>query len=93
MRAVKEGMRHPEAKTFVTQGLGKNATIEFHRSGCDDDMVTAVTGHSGVEMAKNYGGMVRQRELATTAQQRRNRAEQTKFGTGKFQRLFEISAW
>ncbi|WP_269147185.1 hypothetical protein [Paracoccus denitrificans] len=40
-----------------------------------------MTGHSGVEMLKKYGGRVRQRELARRAQDARNRAEQNKSGT------------
>jgi len=81
MRALKEQMRHPDAKDYVTHGLRKNATIELYLAGCDDEMVKAVTGHSGVEMLKKYGGMVRQRELATRAQEARNRAERNRSGT------------
>jgi len=78
MRSVKSAMKHPDAAKYVTHGLRKNATIELYQSGCDDEMVKAVTGHSGVEMLKKYGGMVRQRELATRAQDARNRFEQNK---------------
>lgn len=78
MRKVKSKMEHPDAANYVTHGLRKNATIELYQSGCDDEMVRAVTGHSGVEMLKKYGGMVRQRELATRAQDARNRFEQNK---------------
>lgn len=81
MRKVKASMKHPEATKYVTHGLRKNATIELYQSGCDDEMVKSVTGHSGVEMLKKYGGMIRQRELATRAQAARNRAEQNKPGT------------
>ncbi len=70
-------MQHPDAARFVTQGLRRNATIEFYLAGCDDEMVKAVTGHSGVEMLKKYGGQIRQRELATRAQDARNRFEQS----------------
>lgn len=76
MRKVKAAMEHPEAVRYKTHGLRKNATIELYQSGCDDEMVKAVTGHSGVEMLKKYGGMIRQRELATRAQNARNRLEQ-----------------
>lgn len=78
MRKVKGQMQHPDAKTYVTHGLRKNATIELYQSGCDDEMVKAVTGHSGVEMLKKYGGQVRQKELATRAQAARNRMERDK---------------
>jgi len=81
MRKVKAKMEHPDAANYVTHGLRKNATIELYQSGCDDEMVRAVTGHSGVEMLKKYGGMVRQRELATRAQDARNRFEQNKTET------------
>lgn len=81
MRKVKAAMKHPDAASYVTHGLRKNATIELYKAGCDDEMVKAVTGHSGVEMLKKYGGMVRQRELATRAQEARNRMEQNKPGT------------
>ncbi|NQV93678.1 MAG: tyrosine-type recombinase/integrase [Sphingomonadales bacterium] len=78
MRKVKASMEHPDAKTYVTHGLRKNATMELYRAGCDDEMVKAVTGHSGVEMLKKYGGKVRQRALAMRAQDARNRFEQNK---------------
>lgn len=78
MRKVKAKMEHPEAARYVTHRLRKNATIELYQSGCDDEMVKAVTGHSGVEMLKKYGGMIRQRELATRAQDARNRFEQNR---------------
>lgn len=81
MLAVRKSMQHPDAKSYVTHGLRKNATIELYLAGCDDEMVKAVTGHSGVEMLKKYGGMVRQRELAIRAQEARNRAERNKSGT------------
>ncbi|MFD0982518.1 site-specific integrase [Tropicimonas aquimaris] len=81
MRKVKATMRHPEASKYVTHGLRKNATIELYVAGCDDEMVKAVTGHSGVEMLKKYGGQVRQKVLATRAQEARNRMEQNKSGT------------
>lgn len=78
MRKVKAGMKHPQASQYVTHGLRKNATIELYQSGCDDEMVKAVTGHSGVEMLKKYGGRIRQQELATRAQEARNRMERNK---------------
>ncbi|SEK52058.1 Site-specific recombinase XerC [Roseovarius nanhaiticus] len=78
MRKVKAAMQHPEAPTYVTHGLRKNATIELYLAGCDDEMVKAVTGHSGVEMLKKYGGRVRQKVLATRAQEARDRTEQNK---------------
>ncbi|MEL6236204.1 MAG: tyrosine-type recombinase/integrase, partial [Pseudomonadota bacterium] len=78
MRKVKAKMEHPDAATYVTHGLRKNATIELYQSGCDDEMVKAVTGHSGVEMLKKYGGMIRQRDLAARAQHARNRFEQNR---------------
>jgi integrase len=78
MRKVKATMRHPEAAKYVTHGLRKNATIELYLAGCDDEMVKAVTGHSGIEMLKKYGGQIRQRELATRAQDARNRFEQNR---------------
>ncbi|MEY8841938.1 tyrosine recombinase XerC [Cribrihabitans sp. XS_ASV171] len=78
MRKVKAEMQHPGATKYVTHGLRKNATIELYRAGCDDEMVKAVTGHSGVEMLKKYGGPIRQRELATRAQDARNRFEQNR---------------
>lgn len=71
-------MGHPEATRFVTHSLRKNATIELYLAGCDDEMVKALTGHSGVEMLKKYGGTVRQRELASKAQAARNRQEWNK---------------
>lgn len=78
MRAVKDRMTHKEALKYVTHGLRKNATIELYLAGCDDEMVKAVTGHSGVEMLKKYGGQIRQRELAIKAQNARNRMDQSK---------------
>ena len=81
MRKVKGQMQHPEASKYVTHGLRKNATIELYRAGCDDEMVKAVTGHSGVEMLKKYGGKARQRELATRAQEARNKMDQNRAGT------------
>lgn len=81
MRKVKTKMVHPDAEKYVTHGLRKNATIELYQSGCDDEMVKAVTGHSGVEMLKKYGGRIRQKELATRAQDARNRMERNKTRT------------
>lgn len=81
MRKVKAAMKHPDATTYVTHGLRKNATIELYQSGCDDEMVKAVTWHSGIEMLRKYGGQVRQRELATRAQNARNLMEQNKTET------------
>jgi integrase len=78
MRAVKIKMQHPNAKTYVTHGLRKNATIELYQAGCSDELVKAITGHSSTEMLKKYGGEVRQLELAREAQGARNRAEQNK---------------
>jgi integrase len=73
MRRIKKAMTQSEATKYVTHGLRKNATIELYEAGCDDEMVKAVTGHSGVEMLKKYGGQVRQRELATRAQRARDK--------------------
>lgn len=78
MRKIKASMQHPEASKYVTHGLRKNATIELYLAGCDDEMVKSVTGHSGVEMLKKYGGQVRQRELAKRAQEARDRMEQNR---------------
>ena len=78
MRQVKSKMEHPQAAEFKTHGLRKNATIELYMAGCDDEMVKAVTGHSGVEMLKKYGGQVRQKALATLAQEKRNLMERNK---------------
>jgi integrase len=78
MRAIKARMKHPDAACYKTHGLRKNATIELYLAGCDDEMVKAVTGHSGVEMLKKYGGQVRQRELASRAQEARNRMARVK---------------
>jgi integrase len=88
MRKVKAGMMHPDAAKCVTHGLRKNATMELYQSGCDDKMVKAVTGPSGVEMLKKYGGRVRQKALATKVQKARSRMEWNKTGTLKFQTLF-----
>ena len=76
MRKIKVALVFPDAATYKTHGLRKNATIELYLAGCDDEMVKAVTGHSGVEMLKKYGGKVRQRELAKKAQSARNAVEQ-----------------
>ncbi|MEM0978418.1 MAG: tyrosine-type recombinase/integrase [Pseudomonadota bacterium] len=81
MRKVKARMQHPDASKYVTHGLRKNATLELYQAGCDDEMVKAVTGHSGVEMLKKYGGQVRQRVLAARAQENRNRMERNKSET------------
>ncbi|MEM1299536.1 MAG: tyrosine-type recombinase/integrase [Pseudomonadota bacterium] len=81
MRKIKASMTHPEASRSVTHGLRKNATIELYLAGCDDEMVKAVTGHSGVEMLKRYGGQIRQIELAKRAQEAQNRMERNKPGT------------
>lgn len=78
MRKTKARMKHPEATKYVTHGLRKNATIELYQAGNDDDLVKAVTGHSGAEMLKKYGGRIRQMELATRAQEARNRMERNK---------------
>ncbi|WP_343501942.1 MULTISPECIES: site-specific integrase [Roseobacteraceae] len=78
MRKTKGKMKHLDAQSYVTHGLRKNATIELYLAGCDDEMVKAVTGHSGVEMLKKYGGRVRQKVLATRAQEARDRMEQNK---------------
>ena len=78
MRTVKAKMEHSDAATYVTHGLRKNAVIELYQSGCADEVVKAVAGHSGVEIPKKYGGRIRQRELATRAQDARNRFEQNK---------------
>lgn len=81
MRKIKAAMKHPDAKKYVTHGLRKNATIELYQSGCDDEMVKAVTGHSGVQMLKKYGGQVRQIEFAKRAQEARNTLERNKTRT------------
>jgi len=78
MRAIKARMKHADAARYKTHGLRKNATIELYLAGCDDEMVKSVTGHSGVEMLKKYGGQVRQRELASRAQEARNRLAREK---------------
>lgn len=73
MREVKATMHHPEAAKYVTHGLRKNATIELYLAGCDDEMVKAVTGHSGVEMLKKMevrsgkGNLLRGRRTPETA--------------------------
>ena len=81
MRKIKGSMEHPDAAKYVTHGLRKNATIELYQAGCTDEMVKAVTGHSGIEMLKKYGGNVQQHEFAKQAQAARNRAEQNKTRT------------
>ena len=81
MRETKKKMKHEKARYCKTHGLRKNATIELYLAGCDDEMVKAVTGHSGVEMLKKYGGPIRQRELVTRAQEARNRMERSKAET------------
>jgi hypothetical protein len=48
MRKVKSEMQHPDALNYVMDGLRKNATIELYQSECDEEMVKAVTGRSGV---------------------------------------------
>ncbi|MEQ9448539.1 MAG: tyrosine-type recombinase/integrase [Rhodospirillaceae bacterium] len=78
MRKVEAKMEHPAAARYVTHGLRKNATIELYHAGCSDEMVKAVTGQSSVEMLKKYGGKVRQRELASRAQEARNLMERNK---------------
>ncbi len=78
MRKIKAKMKHPQAFEFKTHGLRKNATIELYNAGCDDEMVKSVTGHSGVEMLKKYGGQVRQKALATLAIEARNQMERNK---------------
>ena len=75
MRKTKAGLDFPDAEEFKTHGLRKNATIELYLAGCDDEMVKAVTGHSGIEMLEKYGGQIRQRELAKRAQNARNAKE------------------
>jgi integrase len=81
MRGVKSKMQHPQAQTYVTHGLRKNATIELYQADCPDELVKAVTGHSSTEMLKKYGGAVRQLSLARQAQDARNRVEQNKART------------
>lgn len=81
MREIKRKMQHPDATKYVTHGLRKNATIELYEAGCDDESVKAITGHSGVEMLKKYGGRVRQKALATKAQEARNLKNRNKTET------------
>ncbi|SDF03941.1 Phage integrase family protein [Celeribacter baekdonensis] len=81
MRTIKKKMKHEKASYYKTQGLRKNATIELYLAGCDDEMVKAVAGHSGVEILKKYDGPIRQRELAKRAQEARNQMERSKTET------------
>ncbi|MBQ4824142.1 hypothetical protein J4729_06200 [Leisingera sp. HS039] len=81
LRTIKMKMKHEQASYYKTHGFGKNAMIELYLAGCDDEMVKAVTGHSGVEMLKKYGGPIRQRELAKGAQEARNQLERSKTET------------
>ncbi|WP_237455031.1 hypothetical protein [Leisingera sp. MMG026] len=81
LRTIKMKMKHEKASYYKTHGFGKNATIELYLAGCDDEMVKAVTGHSGVELLKKYGGPIRQRELAKGAQEARNQLERSKIET------------
>ncbi len=81
MRTIKKKVKHEKASYYKTHGLRKNATIELYLAGCDDEMVKAVTGHSGVAMLKKYGGPIRQRELAKRAQEARNQMERSKSET------------
>ncbi|WP_354667652.1 tyrosine-type recombinase/integrase [Lentibacter algarum] len=81
MRTIKKKMKHEKASYYKTHGLRKNETIELYLAGCNDEMVKAVTGHSGVEMLKKYGGPIRQRELAKRAQEARNQMERSKTET------------
>jgi hypothetical protein len=76
MRTAKAKMQRPNAKTYVTHGLRKNATIELYQAGSRDELAKAVTWHSNTEMLKKYGGAVRQVSFAKEAQEARNRAEQ-----------------
>jgi hypothetical protein len=48
MRKVNSEMQHPDPLNYVMDGLRKNATIELYQSECDEEMVKAVTGRSGV---------------------------------------------
>lgn len=54
MRKVKAKMQHLVASRYKTHGPRKNATLGVYQSGCDDEMVKAVVGHSGVEMQKKW---------------------------------------
>ena len=76
MRKLKAKLDFSNASEFKTHGLRKNATIELYLAGSSDEMVKAVTGHSGAEMPEKYGGQIRQRELAKRAQDARNAKEQ-----------------
>lgn len=78
MRKVRAKMQHPDADKCVIHGLRKNATIELYQAGNDDELVKAVTGHSGAEMLKKYGGRVRQMEFAKQAQAKRDAMERNK---------------
>lgn len=66
------------AHTYGTHGLRKSATLELYQAGCDDEMVKAATGHSGVEMVKRYAGSVRRMGLATRAPAARDVKEPNK---------------
>ncbi|WP_246100932.1 tyrosine-type recombinase/integrase [Palleronia caenipelagi] len=83
MRTIKKKMKHEKASYYKTHGLRKNATIELYLAGCDDEMVKAVTGHSGVEMLKKYGGPIRQRELAKRAQEARGKRQEIKWNEAR----------
>ncbi|WP_108259283.1 site-specific integrase [Mangrovicoccus ximenensis] len=78
IRKIRAKMEHPEAGKCVLHGLRKNAAMELYLAGCDDEMVKSVTGHSGVQMLKKYGGRVRQMELAKRAQAKRDEWEKNK---------------
>ncbi len=69
MLEVKADMKHPDATSFVIQGLRNNATIKLYLAGCDNEMVKAVTGHSGGQMLKKQEGMIRQLNTGTRGQE------------------------
>jgi hypothetical protein len=81
MPSIKNKTKHEKASYYKTHGLRKSATIEPYLVECGDEMVKAVTGHSGVEILKKYGGPIHQRELAKRAQEERNQMERNKTET------------
>jgi integrase len=67
MRAAREAIG---AQDYDLHGLRYTAAVELLLAGCNDDLISAVTGQSAA-MVRHYTRHVRQRVRAREAQERR----------------------
>ena len=89
MHTINKAIKHRKASDHKKHRLRKDATIELYLAGCDDEMVKAVTGHSGVEMLKKYFGPIWQRKLAKRAQVARNQMNEARAKRESFNGCFK----